>query len=163
VAGGLEGVEGRGRRALVVGSALGDDPELVASLGFAVTAFDVSPTAVARARERFPQSQVDYRVADLLEPPAEWAGAFDLVVEALTVQSMPPDTRDRAIDSVTRFVAPGGELLVVSTMQESGAFPEGPPWPLTREQVASFARNGLELRSLEPVDGRWRAWLASAG
>jgi SAM-dependent methyltransferase len=163
VAGALEGVEGRGRRALVVGSALGDDPELVASLGFAVVAFDISPTAVARARERFPDSSVDYRVADLLEPPAEWARAFDLVVEALTVQSMPPDTRERAIDAVVGFVAPGGELLAVSTMQETGAFPAGPPWPLTREQVASFARGGLELRTLEPVDGRWRAWLVSTG
>ena len=163
MAGGLEGVEGRGRRALVVGSALGDDPELVATLGFDVVAFDVSRTAVTRAKARFPESRVDYRVADLLDPPDEWRHAFDLVVEALTVQSLPPEHRERAIDAVVGFVAPGGELLVVSTMQETGEFPEGPPWPLTREQVASFARSGLELRTLEPVDGRWRAWLAFVG
>jgi len=35
------------RRALVVGSGLGDDAEHVASLGFDTLAFDVSPTAIA--------------------------------------------------------------------------------------------------------------------
>jgi 2-polyprenyl-3-methyl-5-hydroxy-6-metoxy-1,4-benzoquinol methylase len=43
-----------GGRALVVGCGLGEDAELVARLGFVTTAFDVSPTAIERARERFP-------------------------------------------------------------------------------------------------------------
>jgi SAM-dependent methyltransferase len=159
VAGALEGVDGTGRRALVVGSALGDDPELVASLGFAVVAFDVSPTSVRRARERFPDSAVDYRVADLLDPPREWERAFDLVVEAITVQSMPRDLHDAAIAAVGRFVAPGGELLVVSAQAEDHPYGDGPPWPLSRAEVESFARDGLTLRSLESTGERWRAWL----
>ena len=81
--------DGRGRRALVIGTALGDDAEMLAARGFAVTAFDVAPTAIERARRRFPSSSVEYVVADLLDLPAEWHGAFDLVAEAITVQALP--------------------------------------------------------------------------
>src|SRR5438477_8674141 len=44
----------RGRQALTVGCGLGADAELLATLGFETTAFDVSPTAIRTARERFP-------------------------------------------------------------------------------------------------------------
>jgi hypothetical protein len=123
----------------------------------------VSATAVTRAKARFPESRVDYRVADLLDAPVQWRQAFDLVVEALTVQSLPPDLREQAVGAVTGFVAAGGELLVVSAQQESGEFPEGPPWPLTRAEIESFARDGLELRSLADTDQRWCAWFAFSG
>lgn len=43
------------------------------------------PPRSAAARERFPTSTVDYRVANLLDPPAGWHRAFDLVVESMTV------------------------------------------------------------------------------
>lgn len=147
----------------MVGSALGDDPEHLAQLGYAVTAFDVSPTAVERARARFPGSAVDYRVADLLHPPAEWAGAFMLVLEAITVQSMPVETHAEAIAAVRGFVAPGGRLLVVSGAREEGEAVDGPPYPLTRPEVESFAADGLAITTLEALDGRWRAWLRRTG
>jgi 2-polyprenyl-3-methyl-5-hydroxy-6-metoxy-1,4-benzoquinol methylase len=57
-------------RALKVGAGLGDDAEELARRGLAVTAFDIAPTAVAWAKRRFPDSQVDYVVADVLAPPA---------------------------------------------------------------------------------------------
>ena len=155
----LRGVDGRGRRALVIGSALGDDPELVAGLGFATTAFDISETAVTRAKARFPESAVDYVAADLLDTPGAWREAFDLVVEAITVQSLPPSLREQAIAAIVSFVAPGGELLVVSAQAEDNPHGDPPPWPLTRAEVESFARDGLTLRSLEATGQRWRAWL----
>src|SRR5699024_8883476 len=69
------GVTGGGRRALVVGCGLGDDAEYIAGLGFDTVAFDISASAVRSARRRFTESTVDYRVADLLHPPAEWREA----------------------------------------------------------------------------------------
>jgi 2-polyprenyl-3-methyl-5-hydroxy-6-metoxy-1,4-benzoquinol methylase len=77
----------------VVGCALGADAEHVAGLGYATTAFDVAPTAVRLARERYPASPVHYVVADLLDPPEEWTRAFDLVVEIITAQSLPEPYR----------------------------------------------------------------------
>lgn len=157
-------IRGDGRRALVVGSGLGSDSEYVASLGFDVTGFDFSPAAIEQVRRRFPDSTVDYRVADLLDPPDELTGAFDLVVESLTVQSLPRVFRDRAIERVRGFVAPGGTLLVVSGMSDN--WPDGPdgPWPLDRAEIESFAADGLEFVRLETPPGsdgdpRWRAEL----
>ena len=65
-------LHGTGRTALVVGCGFGDDAEFVASLGFNVVAFDISPTAIDGARSRFPGSSVDYTPGDLLSPPASW-------------------------------------------------------------------------------------------
>jgi threonine dehydrogenase-like Zn-dependent dehydrogenase len=153
-------VRGEGRRALVVGTALGDDAEMLAGRGFAVTAFDVAPTAIEGARRRFPGSPVDYRVADLLDLPAEWVRAFDLVAEAITVQALPLSLRSRAIDAIASAVAPGGTLVVVSGIFEGDGPREGPPWPLTREELDRF---GSTLRPVSvgvvPIgeNVRWRA------
>lgn len=156
-------VTGAGRRALVVGSGFGPDAELLAERGFDVVAFDVSPTAIASARERFARSDVDYRVANLLDPPPDWTHAFDLVVESLTVQSLPVAFHAQAIANVSRMVAPGGTLLVVAAARdETGGPVDGPPWPLTRAEVEAFAGEGLKTVRIEDVpragtSARWRA------
>jgi SAM-dependent methyltransferase len=158
------GLRGDGRRALVVGSGLGEDAELIARLGFDTTAFDISPTAIETTRERFPQSRVRYLTADLLDPPADWHQAFDLVVESLTVQSMPNPHRAQAIPRVASLLAPGGTLLVIATGRDEGPEPSGPPWPLTRTEIDAFATDGMEavrVEALRDADDpgifRWRA------
>src|SRR4051812_20591736 len=83
-------------RVLVVGCGLGDDAEHFASFGAHVPAFDLSPKAVAWCMHRFPSSRVRYEVADLLAPPPGYRGAFDLVFEAYTIQSLPPGSAERA-------------------------------------------------------------------
>jgi SAM-dependent methyltransferase len=153
-----EGVRGDGGRAVVVGAGFGADAELLARLGFDTVAFDVAPTAVRSARDRAPGSAVDYRVADLLDPPADWRGAFDLVVEVFTVQALPDDVHPRAIDNVADLVAPGGTLLVVSAARDERDGPvTGPPWPLTRAELDAFAAGELRPVRVERSDGRWRA------
>ncbi len=87
----------RAQAALVVGAAYGVDAEYLASRGFDVTAFDVAPSAVRGAQERYPDSPVHYVVADLLDPPRAWAEAFPFVYESLTVQSLPDAVRPQAI------------------------------------------------------------------
>jgi SAM-dependent methyltransferase len=151
--------DGAGRRALVIGCGYGQDAEYIARLGFATTAFDISPTAIGEVRQRFPESPVRYVVADLLDPPAAWQGAFDLVVEAITVQSMPVSVRDTAIGNIRRTVAPGGELIVISGFRAEGAEVSGPPWPLTPSEINSFAANGLRAVDIERdvETQRWRA------
>jgi SAM-dependent methyltransferase len=158
-------VRGEGRRALVVGCAFGDDAEFIASLGFDTVAFDVAPTAIDGARERFPNSTVDYRVANLLDPPKAWRDAFDLVVESHNVQALPDSVRPHAIRQVSSLVAPGGTMLVLAASRDEDAGPvDGPPWPLVRAEVESFASNGLDPVAIdripdpaEPDVRRWRA------
>ncbi len=158
-------LDGAGRRALVIGSGPGSDAELLAARGFDVVAFDFAPSAVALARERFPDSPVEYLVADLLDPPQAWAGAFDFVLEILTVQSLPPAFHAPATANIARTVAPGGTLLVIATANHDAGGPGGgPPWPLTRAEVEAFAAGDLELAGIEDVrdpglPARWRAEL----
>jgi SAM-dependent methyltransferase len=156
-------LDGRGRRALVVGCGLGDDAEHVASLGFHTIAFDIAPTAIRGARRRFPDTAVEYVVADLLDRPPAWRRAFDFVVESITVQSLPDPPRPRAIANVAGLVAPGGTLLVLAAAREAGEPADGPPWPLTRAEVEAFATGGVEVVRVEdlhgmpePWDRRWR-------
>ncbi len=149
-------LDGEGERALVVGCGLGRDSEFIAARGCTTVAFDNAPTAVATARRRFPDSPVDYRVADLFAPPATWHRAFDLVVESLTVQALPIHLHERAITAVTDFVAPGGTLLVIASARDE-TIPEGPPWPLTPAEIRSFAQNGLRAVSVVRSEDRWCA------
>jgi SAM-dependent methyltransferase len=157
-------LDGDGRRALVVGSGLGTDAEFIAGRGFDVVGFDVSPTAIDMARARFPDSAVDYRVANLLDLPGDWAHAFDLVVEIYTVQSMPIEVHPPATANVARTVADGGTLLVIATgRRDPEVIPDGPPFPLTRAEVEAFATGGLQAEHVEAIvdpgddPPRWRA------
>ncbi|GIF62006.1 methyltransferase type 12 [Asanoa ishikariensis] len=158
-------VVGDGRRALVVGAGLGRDAEFVAGLGFDVVAFDISATAIASAKQRHPDSSVRYVVADLFDPPGEWRGAFDLVVESMTVQALPEPPRRAAIAQVGPLVAPGGTLLVIAAGRDPQTDFGGPPWPLTRDEIDAFAVDGLtvdrveELREPDAPIFRWRVEL----
>jgi len=149
---------GAGKRALVVGCGPGDDAEPVARLGFDTVAFDVSEAAIRAARQRYPDSPVDYLVADLFDPPPAWERAFDLVVEVFTVQALPLEHHRRAIERIAGFA--GGELLVISMARDDGEkLTDIPPWPLTRAEIDLFTTvGGLVPVSVERVDfSQWRA------
>ncbi len=154
--------QGAGRSAVVVGCGLGDDAEALVAHGFDVTAFDVSPTAVAWCRERFPQSSVAYCVAYLFALPGDFVGAFDFVLESLTVQALPIDLRSAAIAGVASLVAPGGTLLVICVGTDVAEERSGPPWPLTREEIDRFQQHALREQRFEqlahggPSRQRWR-------
>ncbi|MEV4728610.1 methyltransferase domain-containing protein [Saccharopolyspora sp. NPDC049426] len=158
------GVDGSGLSALVVGCGYGRDAEFVASLGFRTTAFDISETAIRDARARHAGSGVEYVTADLLDPPAEWIGGFDFVLESITVQSMPLSLRAEATERVAAMVAPGGELLVISGVRAEGTDVDGPPWPLTRSEIEAFATGGLRVERIEkaplPANADVMSWRA---
>jgi SAM-dependent methyltransferase len=138
-----------GRRALVVGCGLGDDAEYLSAIGFDVAAFDISPEAVHWCRRRFPESRVDYRQANLLAPPAEYAGAFDFIFEAYTLQSLPLELRAQAMPLLAGFVAPGATLLVVARGRDAAEPVAQMPWPLSRAELAPLTAAGLEIISFE--------------
>jgi SAM-dependent methyltransferase len=160
------GLGGAGKRALVVGCGLGYDAEFLAGLGFDVTAFDVAPTAVARAVKDHPGTRVAYVTADLLDLPGEWTGAFDLVVEAYTVQPLYGAVRERALAGLAAPVAPGGTLLVIARATNEADPVRDPgmmPWALTRREI-ELAGGTLQTVAIEqfsdeenPPKLRWRA------
>ncbi len=141
--------DGRGKRALVVGCGLGDDAEEIERAGFAVTAFDIAPTAIAWCRRRFPQSSVQYAASDLFATPPEWNGAFDFVLESYTLQALPPEPRARAIGCIAPLLKTGGTLLVVTRGRDAQDPRGNLPWPLTKEELAQFQSLGLMEVSFE--------------
>jgi SAM-dependent methyltransferase len=145
------GLKGDGRRAMVVGCGLGDDAQYLHDLGFNVTAFDISPTAIDWAKRVYGDSEIQFRVADLFEPDRDWLGVFDFVLEIYTIQPLPMEIRERAIDAVAAFVAPGGRLLVVTRGREDDEEVEEVPWPLSKRDLSRFAKNGLQELDLQEI------------
>jgi 2-polyprenyl-3-methyl-5-hydroxy-6-metoxy-1,4-benzoquinol methylase len=138
-------------RCLDVGCGLGDNAEALSAAGYEVTAFDLSPAAVEWAMKRHPHSRVTYTAASLFDPPDEWRGAFDLVHETYTLQALKEAQQTQAFPSLASFVAPGGKLLVICRSREEGSEVTGPPWPLARSQVMTFASLGLTPRTFQSI------------
>lgn len=137
------GLRGEGRRALVVGCGLGDDAVYLDGLGFDVTGFDISPTAIEWARKLHADRDIQFEVMDLFEPFRGWLGAFDFVLEVYTIQPLPIEMRARVMDSIAAFVAPGGELVVVTRGRGDDEEVVRVPWPVSRKELSRFEENGL--------------------
>ena len=140
-----EGLPRPGARVAVVGCGLGDDAEYLAARGARVTAFDLSETAIAWCRGRFPDSAVSYEVANLLT----YSGDFDLVVEIYTLQAMPHDLRTRAIEVLGKL---GREILIICRGRDENDPPGQLPWPLTRDELQPLERAGMEIVGFEDFD-----------
>ena len=143
-----------GRKALKVGCGFGDDAEWLAQQGFEVTAFDISPSAIAECRRRFPQTPVKYLTMDLFATPAEWDGAFDVVQESYTLQVLPAELREAALRKICGFLAPGGHLLFVCRGRRESEPMGTMPWPLTRHELDLLPALGLtEILFEDYMDG----------
>ncbi len=139
-------LDGRGRRAVVVGCGMGDDALALEGRGFDVTAFDVSPTAIGYCRERFPGAGTEFVVADLFARDPRWRRRFDFVLEIYTVQSLPPRCEQQAIAAIADLLAPGGQLLAIALVDAGPRhFEAGPPWLLTPGHRAAFEAQGLRI------------------
>jgi hypothetical protein len=108
-----------------------------------VSAFDIAPTAIGRCRERFPDSAVDYQVADLLALPAAWQGMFDRVAEVRTLQSMPAEQRPCAAAAIAATVGRGGFLWVRCLARDDTDAVSTRPWPVSRSDLLAFDDAGL--------------------
>ena len=137
-----EDIEHSGK-ALVIGCGLGDDAIALEHAGYDVTAIDVSQTALELARKRFSDSRVKFVKQDIFEYDEQ----FDFVFEALTIQSLPIEFREKMIKAVANTVAKDGKLLLVA--HQRGDILNGPPWPLTKEEVDLFKKEDLTELSHE--------------
>ena len=77
-----------------------------------LTAFDLSPNMLLRARARVGSERVSYAVADLTRLPYADA-AFDAIVCGWVLEHL-PDPRT-GLRELARVLAPGGKLLLLST------------------------------------------------
>ncbi|MEM9415294.1 MAG: class I SAM-dependent methyltransferase [Planctomycetota bacterium] len=129
--------------AAVVGCGLGDDANLLAEHGYDTLGFDVAPTAIDWARRRFTHDRLRFEAADLFDLPAEWRGAFELVIEIYTFQSLPLAVRPSAMDSAASLVAPGGTLLVICRGRDEDEPATKLPFPLLKSELGRISESGL--------------------
>jgi len=146
-------LKGNGEKALVVGCGLGDDASYLNDLGFNVSAFDISPTAIEWAKKLYGEKDISFEVMDLFEPFRGSLGAFDFVLEVYTIQPLPLEMRPAVIDSIAAFVAPEGKLLVVTRGREDDEEPVELPWALSRRDLSRFEQSGLKQSGFEIMMG----------
>ena len=146
-------LRGSGRRALVIGCGLGDDAKYLFDLGFEVTAFDISETAIEWAKRLHQDTTIDFHAADLFAPFRGWLGAFEFVLEVYTIQPLPLEMRPQTIDAISNFVAPKGKLVVVTRGREDDEEPMELPWALSRKDLSQFGQNGLRQIHFEEMFG----------
>jgi SAM-dependent methyltransferase len=144
-------LNGNRRKALVVGCGLGDDAKFLHDLGFEVTGFDISETAITWAKKLNPE--INFVVADLFNPPKSWINGFDFVLEIYTIQPLPLDLRPKVIDSIANFIASQGKLVVVTRGREDDEIPTELPWALSRKDLSQFEKNGLRQTHFEEMLG----------
>ncbi|HSR74519.1 MAG TPA: class I SAM-dependent methyltransferase [Sulfurovum sp.] len=134
-------------KALVIGCGLGDDAVALEAAGYEVTAIDVSQAALDIAKERFPDSKVRFEKQDIFDMPEKYKGYFDFVFEALTIQSLPVEFREKMIEAVADTVGEEGRLLLIAHKREAQF--DGPPWPLEPHEVDLFKSHGMRELSHE--------------
>lgn len=143
-----------GARAAVVGCGLGDDVAELCNRGHDAIGFDIAPTAVHWARERFGTIASAFLVADALNPPSRLRHRFDLVTEVATLQSVPPELRQSLLSGVAQLVGRCGHVLVVCRERDASeplSAVKGPPWPLTSAELLALAEQA-NLKPVKPLE-----------
>lgn len=105
-----------GRTAVSVADGEGRNSVWLAEQGLEVTAVEISPVAVEKARRLVAGRTLPIRfvVADMLAPdwpPAELHNAFDWVV-GVFIQFVGPDQRARQFAAMKQLARPGGRILL---------------------------------------------------
>ena len=141
------------KKAIVIGCGVGDDAEALSEHGYAVTAFDISPAAIDLCSRRYPDSKVNYLVADLFNYPHRWKENFDLVFECNTIQVLPGNYRSEARNAMISLLTASGYLLVSCRSRNKGELEDAIPLPLDRDEIDCFLQTGnLDEIAFEAYD-----------
>lgn len=146
-----ESLSGAGKRALVIGCGMGDDAHYLAELGFTVVGFDVSETAINICKTRFPETMVQFTVADLFKAPDDWQQAYDFVLENRTIQALPNPLYAKTIATIAHYVAPQGQILVLCHGRDPDESTDQIPWPVSRQELQEFMKHGLTEIQFEDI------------
>jgi len=158
-----------GLRALSVADGEGRNSAWLARQGLQVTAFDVSPVGVEKARRLAREAgvTVDHRVADI--NAWDWdAATYDLVV-AIFIQFASPAERARIFAGMMRALAPGGLLLLQGYTPRQLEYKTGGPGvaenlytaDLLRAQFAALEILHLAEHDSEIQEGRGHSGMSA--
>jgi SAM-dependent methyltransferase len=138
----VKSTEYRGK-ALVVGCGLGEDAAFLSKMGWEVTAFDISNSAIDWAKNLHGDVSVEWLVEDLLELPSSWTASYDLVLEVHIIQAIPRKIGKIASERLAPLVSEGGHLVCIGKLKEARDEDSGPPWPLSLDFIKRIGK-GLD-------------------
>ena len=141
-----------GLRALSVADGEGRNSVFLAEKGLEVSAFDMAPTAVARARALAAAKGVvvDFHVSTWEE--WDWTeGQYDLV-SAIFIQFANPAARVQQFDDLRRAVAPGGVLMLHGYTPEQVALGTGGPGDPAHMYTPEILRTGFGDWQIERLE-----------
>jgi len=126
------------KKAIVIGCGVGDDAEALSDYGYKVTAFDISPEAIKLCKKRYPNTKVDYLVADLFDYDKAWLENFDVVYECNTIQILPGEYRIQARIAMSNLLSKNAHILVSCRSREKNEKNDEIPLPLDYEEINKF-------------------------
>lgn len=120
-----------GRTALSVADGEGRNSVWLAEQGIDVTAVEISPIGVAKARKLAAgrNVEVNFEIADIMAPdwpPPEKRDAFDWVI-AIFIQFVGPTERPKQIEALKRATRPGGRVLLHGYTRKQIEYKTGGP------------------------------------
>jgi len=135
--------------AIELGCGTGADAVYLAKAGLDVTAIDISPIALerARARARLENAPVHFVLADVFDY-AETAGKFGLVYDAGFYDFVRQRDLSRSLDVLWRLTEPGSFYLALAGNADE-QLEDGPPGVTAREINLELGRL-LEVVDLRP-------------
>lgn len=128
------------QKAIVVGWGVGDDAEALSEFGYEVIGFDISRTAIELCEKRYPNSKVDYQVADLFSYDEKWKESFDIVYECNTIQVLPGEYRIKARKAISNLLKKDGHVLVSCRSRKKGEQEDDIPLPLDKDEINEFVK-----------------------
>ncbi len=127
-----------GGRVAVIGCGKGHEALAAARHGFAVTAIDFAPEAIAAvvANARAAAIDLSAELLDLFALPEQHPGQFDAILEHTCLCAIDPTRRPEYLRATAAALRPGGLLLGLLYAHNK---PAGPPFAITeREARSSF-------------------------
>ncbi|MDP7032904.1 MAG: methyltransferase domain-containing protein [Planctomycetota bacterium] len=118
-------------RILVPGCGRGHEAVHLDQDGHDVVAIDFAPLATVHAQKTYPDSTVDWRVADFFTF-LDTGERFDVCVEHTLFCAIDPKRRDEYVEAVLRLLRPGGSLIGVFYAHGKDG---GPPFTTTEAEI----------------------------
>ena len=120
-----------GQTALSIADGEGRNSVWLAEQGLNVTAIEIAPEAIEKARRLAAGRQVDvnFILADMLAPdwpPQELAGSFDWVI-GIFIQFVSGEDRERQFAAMKQLTRPGGRILLQGYTPQQLEYKTGGP------------------------------------
>lgn len=136
------------RTALIPGCGTGYEIEAFAQAGYAVTAIDFSPPAVARAQARLAPARAKQIVLGDFFTHAFTDASFDCIYERTFLCALPPDRWPQVAARFATLLKPDGLLVGFFYF---GDKEEGPPYGLAPAEDARLLAEYFVLKDDQPV------------